>query len=691
MKSLIFRLLCLALLLAAPSPLSAAAGPWAENDHARVRLISAGDALGDTGQLRLGLQFELAEGWKTYWRSPGDAGYPPSLDWSASANLADARMDWPVPHRFQLFGLQTFGYDKEVVFPITAEVKSTERSALFEATVSYLLCAEICIPYDQQVSLVLPAGPAGPSDEAFLIDLYESRVPGPGAAMEIEEARLLEGEDGPRLEVRASSALPFSTPDVLVEGAGSLSFLPPEVELGEGGTAVTLTSSIEGEGAGSLVGQSLRLTLVDGTRGAEGELTVLLGDARGADATGYGGNLFVILTLALLGGLILNLMPCVLPVLSLKLLALVGHGGRDPAQVRRSFLASSAGIVSSFLVLALAAIGLREAGLAVGWSIQFQQPVFLAFMALVISFFAYNLFGLFEITLPGWLSNTAAGGDEKSLTGSFVTGALATLLATPCSAPFVGTAISFALSREAGEILAVFLAMGLGLALPYLVFAALPRLAVRMPRPGRWMLLLRRILGLALAATALWLLSVIAAQAGLATALTIGALLVAMAGAFFARRRGLPKPAEGALLAVLSLGAIAVAALPGDPGSPRDGVLADSRWAPLSGEEIVRLVEAGQVVFVDVTADWCITCQVNKTLVVERDPVAGALDEPGVSLMRGDWTTPDPMISDYLAAFGRYGIPFNAVYGPGAPEGIALPELLTGDSVLEALEAARGG
>jgi suppressor for copper-sensitivity B len=388
-------------------------------------------------------------------------------------------------------------------------------------------------------------------------------------------------------------------------------------------------------------------------------------------------------------------MPCVLPVLSLKLLSVVQQGGRERAAIRASFLASAAGIVFSFLVLASAAVALKSAGLAVGWGIQFQQPLFLSALAVVMALFAYNLMGFFEVPLPGFVGRIAAKGtgegDHHSLWGSFATGALATLLATPCSAPFLGTSVGFALSRGAVEIFLIFTALGLGLALPYLLVAAAPRLVAWLPRPGAWMVWLRRILGLLLAATAVWLLTVIAAQVGVPAAALMAGLLLGLGAVLWLRHRQAPRHgvAASALAVLLALAAFALPL--GIAAPPRGGPVAESlAWQPLDTAAIAARVAEGQVVFVDVTADWCITCQVNKKLVIDTDAVAQRLDAPGVVRMRGDWTLPSDAISRYLESFGRYGIPFNAVYGPGAPEGLALPEILTREAVMVALDKAAG-
>jgi suppressor for copper-sensitivity B len=393
-------------------------------------------------------------------------------------------------------------------------------------------------------------------------------------------------------------------------------------------------------------------------------------------------------------------------VLSLKLLSAIGFAGAAPARVRLGFLASAAGILASFLALAGALVALKAAGATIGWGIQFQQPLFLVFMTVLVTLFAANLWGLFEVPLPRAVADALGGtgpgaGDDSggeagggSLAGHFATGAFATLLATPCSAPFLGTAVGFALARGPVEIVSVFLALGIGLALPYLLVAAAPGLARLLPRPGRWMLTLRRLLGLALALTAAWLLGVLATQEGAVAALAVGAAMVAATLALGLLRRPLGGIAALAL-ALLSFGApLLPDARPSGAAAAAADLGSDIAWVPFDRAAIAAEVAAGRTVFVDVTADWCITCQVNKSLVIHRGAVAerlsGAAGRGGgaVVAMRADWTRPDPAIAAYLADHGRYGIPFNRVYGPGAPDGIALPELLTEAAVLDALERA---
>ena len=684
----------------------AAAGPWAENDHGRLRLISAGDtsaadpqvARGLEGGQLIGLQVEMQPGWKIYWRSPGDAGFPPSLDWTGSENLAAAEMEWPAPHRFSLFGLETFGYSDEVVFPIVLQPDNPEAPSELKARVDYLTCSDICVPYSEEVSLSLPPGPGVAEPELFLLDYYRQQVPRRDDSMGLSiEAVYLDGSlEAPVLVAEVRSTTPFATPDLLIEGPPEFSFAAPEVAFSEGDTLAELRLAAN-VSEGVLEGKQFTLTLIDGPRGVEDEAVLRYQDTDAMVSSLGGGELdwqvfLQMLGLAILGGLILNLMPCVLPVLSIKLLSVLKQSGRARGEVRASFLATAAGIVCSFLVLAGVALAVKGAGMSVGWGIQFQQPLFLLAMALLLTLFACNLMGLFEIQLPAVLGDHLTPGDGKGLGGSFMTGAFATLLATPCSAPFLGTAVGFALARGPFEILSIFAALGLGLALPYLAVAAMPGLAALLPKPGMWMVHLRRILGLGLAGFAVWLLTIVAAQAGLRTAIVAALLLLCLAALLWGGRRVFGPERRLATPVLASILAVAVLVLPGR-FTQADGLttaVSQDAWPVLDTAAITRLVDEGQVVFVDVTADWCITCQVNKKLVISEPEVAARLADAAVALQRGDWTSPDEAISAYLASHGRYGIPFNAVYGPGAPEGILLPELLTKDTVMEALDKAAG-
>lgn len=684
----------LAAVLAAPAAARAQESAWGGIDEAQVRLVSGVTATGGGDSVPLGLEFKLAYDWKVYWRSPGDAGFPPRLDWSGSENFQSAEIGWPAPERFSVLGFETVGYHDEVVLPMTAALKEPGAPARFALSVDYLACAEICVPVTAKLSLALPGGPAAPSAFAARIEDYRDRIPDDGTrhGLAIEGAAARDAATGTRLEVTARAAQGFSNPDLFVEGPERIYFGVPKVSLREDGRQAVLSLPVSAVGGGEprIVGDNVTLTLVDGAQAMETRAQITSGPPlaprEGLPET-TPAAFALILGLAFLGGLILNLMPCVLPVLSLKLLSVV-KAGRETRRARIGFLASSAGIIVCFIGLAAAAVAFKAAGYAVGWGVQFQQPVFLISMALIVTLFACNLWGLFEIRLPGWLADTAVGATESRIAGNFMTGVFATILATPCSAPFLGTAVGFALARGAGEIFAVFIALGFGLAAPYLAVAAAPDLARFLPHPGHWMVTLKKILAVALGATALWLLSVLAAQTSLEAAVVEGLILVTLATALVAAAK-LPLLRGMDILIAIGLAALAFLAPPLMPREEAPRAAAAGYWQAFDAARIPSLVTTGKVVLVDVTADWCITCKVNEALVLDTREVASLMQSGKVVAMRADWTRRDDAIGDYLMTFGRYGIPFNAVYGPGAPTGIALPELLTRDALMNAIERAR--
>ena len=676
-----------------PAAVLAAATDWVGDSHAAARLIAATDAVGSGKTVEAGMEIRLMPGWHAYWRSPGDAGVPPSIDWAGSENLQRADIAWPAPARYSLQGFETAGYQDHVVLPITLTPARPGQPLDLRAQVSWAACANICVPYTTKLNLRLPAGRASPSPEAGLIAAARARVPRALAASGIE---LVSGDAvgkgaSTALTVRLRSlGAAFAAPDLFVEGLEKGSPGRPVVKLSDQGHAARLTVPIRDAVASGIGRKPLTLTLVDGARAAEFSATPLPGTSPGDAA-----RLLPILAIALLGGLILNAMPCVLPVLSLKLLSVAAHAGAERRRVRFGLLMTALGVLASFALIAAALIALKASGAVIGWGIQFQWPWFIAAMAAVTTLFAASLWGWLPILLPRFAYEAAAGARaDAHYIDAFLTGAFATLLATPCSAPFVGTAVGFALAQGPGDIAIVFAALGIGMAAPYIAVAVVPRLVRLLPRPGRWMNGLRIALGSALAGTALWLLFVLAALSGARTALAAGSALLAVLMLLWARsRRVIPSGSArfaGAASAVLVAGAVLWPAFAG-VGEPAATVTA-GRWRSFDPGDIPRLVGAGKTVFVDVTAAWCLTCKVNEAAVLDRDPVASLLFGPDVVAMRGDWTRPDPALSRYLQKFGRYGIPFNAIYGPGRPNGELLPELLTTGAVVSAFnDAASGG
>ncbi len=688
----------IALAVGCNAPAWAASSPWVKSDHVAARLLTAVSGTGDLATMPAGLEIKLDNAWKTYWRSPGDAGLPPTLDWQGSHDLGAADLLYPAPERVTVLGIQTFGYKHEVVFPLDLKLADKGQPLDLKLKLDILICADQCIPETLDLALSVPVG-AATSDpiDAQLIAKASAAVPSDSrtSGFVIKSVEEVSDKGNAALQVVATSLPPFEKPDLIPE-------LRPETQLGtprvtlstdkrEATFVLPLTRNLP-VGA-HLAGRAATLTLVDGGRALEAVVPRIAQGASALEET-PGPSLLAMLGVALLGGLILNLMPCVLPVLSLKFISVVSQGGRAPATVRAGFLATATGIIASFLAIACALIAVKAAGHSIGWGIQFQEPAFIAAMAVLVTLFACHLAGFFEVPLPRFIANAASSrtGPDESLAGHFVTGAFATLLATPCSAPFLGTAVGFALAGETWQMLAIFFALGLGLALPYLLVAALPGLAAKMPRPGRWMLWVKQAMALPLALTALWLLGILASQVGVAAAAVLAALLIVIVAMVTFRerlpeaRRRLVFPAVAALAVVAIALPDVIAAANAKRGVETGDVIA---WKSFDRDRIRSLVSQGKTVFVDVTADWCLTCQANKRFVLSKEAIAKRLNSTSVP-MQADWTRPDPEIGAYLASYGRYGIPFNIVYGPAAPGGIVLPELLDQGDVSAALDKAAG-
>lgn len=657
-----------------------------------ARLVTGGTDSSDPSVVWLGLQVRLGPGWHTYWRSAGDAGAPPEFDWSGSANVADVTVEWPAPRRITVADFDSFGYEDEVVFPVRMRRADPQAPTRVSLSLALYVCATICTRNDLRLDTMVPPGEAASAD-AELITAWRRKVPARDAVAGLSIGALSLEREPPRLRAEVRSSPPLVAADAFVDGDDAIAAGRPQFTPGDGGVTV-LTLPLDGLGGGGPT-RPLWLTLVDGARAVEAVLAPAVGPAPvaavalpasvpAAPVSADGVSLVAMLLAALLGGLVLNVMPCVFPVLSLKLLALAGHGA-EPHAVRRGLVASALGVVASFLVLAGVLAALKAAGAQIGWGIQFQQPVFLIAMAIVLALFAANLLGLFEVRLPMGLAGVAgrAGGGHGPA-AQFANGAVMTLLATPCSAPFVGTAVGFALARGPAEIVAVFAALGLGMAAPQLVLAAVPRLARRLPRPGPWLDKVRPFAAVALLGTAAWLLVVVAEIAGAATALTVAAMLtVALLAAGLWRGR-LARVAAASLAAAL----VGVVVLTGGRLAPAAADAPQAvEWRPFAPEAVQAAVRSGRTVLVDVTASWCITCKVNEALILDSAAIRRRLGTDVVPI-KGDWTRPDPVIAAYLGGFGRYGLPFNAVFGPGAPDGIVLPELLTTDAVLAAFDRA---
>lgn len=628
-----------------------------------------------------GLYLKLGEGWKTYWRSPGEVGFPPEIDWSASKNVSNVEMLWPAPERFTAFGIENFGYHDEVLFPLQVTLKEEGKPVELSVDVKLLTCSAICVPQEFSLSVMLN-GDLGRDDYATqLIAEYVSNVP---EVENLELAKAFVSEDFTAIVIEAVSEKPFSAPDIFPELGAGTALGKPDIRLSKGGTRLWARVPILSLDLATY--REPQITITDGNRALSFTPEVVKNSPVSPFAVARSAPNFNeivwIAAIAFLGGLILNAMPCVLPVLSIKVSSVLKANERDRNQIRIGFLFSAFGVLVFMWALASILLVLKIVGFNVGWGLQFQNPTFVAVMFFVLVGFAANLFGLFDIALPASISTRLSSGrsSQGRYISDFFTGLFGAVLATPCSAPFLGTAIAFALAGSGADILIVFSFMGLGLSLPYLVFALFPTVTGLLPKPGKWTASLQTILGTMLTITAIWLLYLLVNLSG-------GyAFIFAITGIVLALHLFVEIHWIAAIAALIAV-QFAIAKLP-----PKDRETIGSsqiQWQDFNRTNIVKSVSEGETIFLDVTADWCLTCKANKALVLERDPVLSALNSTVVIAMQADWTQPDRRIGEFLEGHGRYAIPFNAVFGPSAPEGIILPEILTATSVLEAIETAR--
>ena len=648
-----------------------------QNTHAKVRLQAQPATLSEK-ETRLLLSVSLEKGWKTYWRSPGEGGISPSVDWQKPVTAQQAKWDWPTPARFDVAGITTQGYHDEVTLPVTL---SGEVPGTIAGTLTLPVCSNVCILTDYPFSLDL--GSSG--DNADFTRQFAAAMGKVPIAEGLADT-ITAGYRPGVLQITAHREQGWQNPEVFTDTLEGSSLGKPGVKVDGQLAWFTLPVTDEwGDKAADITGKTLSIVLSDNGLAQQIHLKVnpLPAEAPGAVA------LWQVALMALAGGFILNLMPCVLPVLGMKLGSILQVEQRNRKSIRVQFLASSGGIVTSFLALALLMTLLRYTNQTLGWGIQFQSPWFIGLMVLVTAVFTANLLGLFEINLPSKMTTRLATHQRSGLSGHFAEGAFATLLATPCSAPFLGTAVAFALAAPLPVLWGLFLMLGIGMSLPWLMIALWPGLAMCLPRPGRWMLRLRLFLGALMLSACLWLLSLMQNHFSVPTVAVLAGILLVMLFAFSLRRYGLRNSALTAGAGALLAGAVIVMAsqFSGTGGKPlHDNIV----WQPLSEEAIQSALAAKKVVFVDVTADWCVTCKANKYNVLMRDDVQKALTENDVVALRGYWTLPSKPVNDFLQKRGSVAVPFNQIYGPHKPAGEILSPLLTRDAVLQGLEDARG-
>jgi thiol:disulfide interchange protein/DsbC/DsbD-like thiol-disulfide interchange protein len=714
--------------------------------HTSVRLVADVASVQPGRNFVVGVVMKMDKGWHTYWKNSGEAGLPTTIDWKLPEGLAAEDIRWPLPDKHIEEGdILTYGYSDETMLLVPIRVSRnlpTVSSVTLSATVNWLECERICVPGKSTVELEIPISTVSPhAANPALFARYLQQVPGPLSAssgirvnsllkdQSVEIHLLREGERN--LIVTGANA-----PDFFPEPIDSVAFGRTSVEAKDGGALLKLplmaSERVTGPailrgvvvycfkgGARQAVEIQLPVTaeFCAGLRpvGGAGKSGSILDQSFVNAQTGSSPSLILYLLFALIGGLLLNIMPCVLPVIALKVFGLVKMAGDQPAKIRRLGWMFSLGILVSFLALALLVIILQTAGQQVGWGFQFQEPLFVIAMAAVVFAFGLSLFGVFEIQLPSAAVTgvsaavTRQSGSGKGYATSFSEGIFATILATPCTAPFLGAALGFAFAQPWWVVLLIFTTVALGMALPYLLLTAEPAWVKYLPKPGEWMVTAKQFMGFFMMATLIWLLYILGKQLGMegviwtsAFLLTVGVAcwLVGRFATLVASRKKFVIAWTVAVLFVAGgywiflesildvRNVIAGTVAPLSGSNTTEGIA----WKAFTLADLENELRGEKTVFVDFTAEWCLTCKVNEKSVLADRAVIDKFKALNVVSIRADWTNRNPDITRLLQKFGRSGVPLYVIFPPArrnAP--IVLPEVITAGIVLEALDKASGG
>ena len=581
----------------------------------------------------LGLEVNLLPKWKIYWKNPGDAGLPPEISWKNASNVDSVSLLYPMPKRFIFFDIQTFGYENEVVFPLEIKLIDKEKKLSGFLDLNAQICSEICVPITQKFDLNKLNFIKEDTTSFKKIINYKNKIPKRVTKEQLDLVSINIHKEVVSLKFKNYAI--SSINDVIIEDENGFINYKPEI-LGNNDNLNIKFNKTNKE----INPQILKLTFLTNDISYETTLDNL-NDYLLENPSVYSLGLQIIF-IAFVGGLILNFMPCVLPVLSLKMVQLVSYRTESVWVFRKKLLFNILGILTTFLLLSILAILIKSTGDYVGWGIQFQSPYFLVFMILLTCFFAFNLFGVFHYFLPSKVLSFLSYNKDGYL-GDFVTGVFLTFLATPCTAPLVGTAIGFALSGNILEIFSILLVMGVGLSLPLILLLFFPSIIKIIPKPGNWLNTFKKIMGFLLLLTSIWLMSI------------LYSLLIST--------------------------------------NPLSNVKKEDYEIRWDIEKNLlypsQLAKEGEIVFVDITADWCITCKVNKNLVLNNPEIVEMFSKNNVKFLQLDWTKPNDKIKEFLALKNRYGLPYNEIYSSSIPNGKILPEILSKKIVKEFIDMAK--
>jgi thiol:disulfide interchange protein/DsbC/DsbD-like thiol-disulfide interchange protein len=713
----------LVVLAASALRFTVAAAATPAGGHVAAQLVAEQTALVPGSTATVALRLDIEPGWHTYWRNPGESGLPTTLAWKLPPGYKAGDIEWPAPRALAAGPLVNYGYENVVLHlvPITVPADAKPGStATLAARADWLVCRETCIPEGVDLSLALPIATSAQPDPKWAKPIAGARaaLPRPLAGWSASAVT-----SGPTVALTLTPPQGAADPGVLQFFAQDERRIAPSVaqsraRQGDGSYLLTLPVASDlapgfqrlqgvvtamggfADETGPVHAMTLDVALSGTpTPGPKPKLAEAVVDFSPAtpQAGGESSSLPLSLALAFVGGLLLNLMPCVFPVLSLKALGLASARGVGKAALRAQGLAFAAGVVTTFVALAALLLALRGAGEQLGWGFQLQSPAVVTALAVLFFALALNLSGLFEFgsLVP---SGMATWSHSNRQVDAFASGVLAVIIASPCTAPFMGAALGYALGAAPQVTFGIFVALGLGMALPYVALAWFPAWRRVLPRPGPWMVRLKQLLAFPLYATVVWLVWVLGAQLDNDAVLRVGVVLVAVAFALWAWRsyRGGGARGWGVVAVAGALASLAIAwpllggaraGLPVDQAVSQSGgaqAPGEGQWLPYSEARVAQLTDEGRTVFVDFTAAWCVTCQVNERFVLHSPAVREEFKRRGIVLLRADWTRRDPEITRSLAALGRSGVPVYAFYRKGRPPQL-LPEILQKKTVLDAL------
>jgi thiol:disulfide interchange protein len=668
----------------------------------KAELLADTNAIVPGKPFAVGLLLRMAPGWHTYWKFSGDAGLPTELKWKLPPGWKVGEIQWPIPLKTIDPGdIETYGYENEVLLmqEITPPPKIDSSSVKLFTEANWLVCERICIPGSATLQLDLPVTSTSQPANVELFARYRRLLPQNWPGRNVASAEWSRVGSDVQLKIKSETLAKYPAID----------FFPlPEQETIVGHPAIQSRNNNEivlriplesaPKNLSSMAGLVVFSQQPNGDDRAAWQIASAaptVSAARPPPARG----IFTFLLFGFLGGFILNLMPCVLPVISLKIFGFIQQAGQSRQKILRSGIAFMMGIFAWFIALALVLIVLKSAGRDVTWGgFQFTNPYFVLALSVIVLVFALNLFGVFEISLPQSVTRSLLSTSERrDLLGSFFQGVFATVLATPCTAPFLGTALGFAFTQSAAIILAMFVAVAAGMSAPYLLLSAQPAWLRFLPRPGPWMLHLKQFMGFLLLATLLFLLYVLGAQRGLEGAIWASCFLLVisvacwMKGAFALPTASAMKRTIALLFMLLLLIGGGVYFIGDKFQSAKIAAAGTSLrgdWHPFTPERLQTELEQGRTVFVDFTAAWCLTCKFNEANVLEAQDVREAFRRHGIVKLKADWTNGDPVITKLLQQFGRPGVPLYVLYPGRNEEPIVFPEVLTKSMILDKLETA---